>query len=537
MIQTPLFRCISIFLILGAAAVAIVDAQERDPLLDLKLPNTTIESVETIAAGALKPPAGTFVLPGTDPFKSLPAFRRVIGVIKPTSDSHIKIEVWLPVENWNGNFQGAGNGGFAGTVNYGEMVFALSNGYATASTDTGHTAPANQEETWAAGHPEKVIDYGYRAIHEMTVKAKAIIKAKYGKPAKYSYFISCSNGGRQALMEAQRYPEDYDGIIAGAPANDWTRLMVNAAYISQALQSDAAHYIPARKMKAVEAAALASCDGADGLTDGLIGDPRQCRFDSSVLLCKESETDSCLTPAQLETLKKVYSGALDSKGKAFSPSYLPGGETGILGWESWISGPAPGKSSLDVFAREFFKRFVYEDSNWNIRSLNAERDFQLAEKRLAPILNATNPDLRAFHRRGGKLIIYHGWSEAAIPPGMSINYYQSVVDKMGQADTNKFLRLYMVPGMQHCFLGPGPNWFGQAFGCQTCSAKNDVTRAIVDWVERKIPPDAIVASKYKSDIARTDLVRTRPLCPYPQVARYSGTGSIDDAANFACVKP
>jgi feruloyl esterase len=387
------------------------------------------------------------------------------------------------------------------------------------------------------GHPEKVIDFGYRAIHEMTVKAKAIIKAFYGKAPRFSYFNSCSNGGRQALMEAQRYPEDYDGIIAGAPANDWTHLMLNAAYISQVTLSDPASYLPAKKMKAIEAAALAACDAADGLKDGQIDDPTRCRFDPSVLLCKGTETDACLTAAQIETLKKIYAGARDAKGNPLAKPLVPGGESGLLGWENWISGTAPGKSSLNVLSRQFFKRMVFADENWDFKALNVERDAKLAEQKFAPILNATNPDLKAFQKRGGKLIIYHGWNDAAIPPEMAINYYKSVVAKMGQRDADTAIRLYMVPGMQHCFLGPGPNWFGQAFGCTTCDAKHDIVAYIEEWVERGVAPNTIIATKYKNDIARTDIVRTRPLCPYPQVARYKGSGSVDDAANFVCELP
>jgi hypothetical protein len=537
--QPQFFQAALLFILCFAGHLYLTTptAQTRDPLADLKLPNTTIVSVETVAAGAFKPPAGTFVLPGTDPFKSLPAFRRVVGVIKPTSDSDIKFEVWLPVEGWNGKFQGVGNGGFAGSINYNEFPFPLARGFAVASTDTGHTNPANGEEMWAVGHPEKVVDFGYRAIHEMTVKAKAIIKAYYGKAPTFSYFNSCSNGGRQALMEAQRYPEDYDGIIAGAPANDWTRLMINGAFVSQVTLSDAASYIPASKMKTIEAAALASCDALDGLKDNQIDDPTRCRFDPSVLLCTGPETDACLTAPQVETLKKIYAGARDAKGNQLSPSLVPGGETGFLGWENWVSGTAPGKSSMSSLSRQFFKRMVFEDENWDFKSLNLERDLKRAEQKLGSILNATNPDLKAFKKRGGKLIIYMGWNDAAIPPEMSINYYKSVVAKMGQRDSDSLLRLYMVPGMQHCVLGPGPHWFGQVFGCVTCEAKHNIVTSIEDWVERGIAPDTIIATKYKNDIARTDLARTRPLCPYPKVAQYKGSGSIDDAANFVCQAP
>ncbi len=533
--QRQLLRVALLVLLLSAGNLCVTTAvaQTRDPLADLKLPNTTIVSVETVAAGAFKPPAPS-PIPGLDPFKNMPAFRRVIGVIKPTNDSNIKFEVWLPIEGWNGNFRGVGNGGFAGSISHGDMAVPLSRGYAVASTDTGHTNPANGEETWAVGHPEKVIDFGYRAIHEITVKAKAIIKAYYGKAPKFSYFISCSNGGRQALMEAQRYPEDYDGIVAGAPANDWTRLMLTFAFIGQSMLSDATSYIPASKMKALEAAALASCDAVDGLKDGLIDDPTRCRFDPSVLLCKGTETDACLTAAQVETLKKIYAGPRDSKENQIAPSLVPGGEAELGGWGGWVSGPAPGKSSMNGFVVQFFKNLVFEDQNWDFKSLNAERDVKVADQKLARILNATNPDLSAFRKRGGKLIIYHGWSDAAIPPEMSINYYKSVVGKMGQRETGAFLRLYMVPGLQHCFLGPGPNSFGQVFGCLTCETKRDINITLERWVEQGVAPDAIIATKYKNDILRTDPVRTRPLCPYPSVARYKGSGSIDDAANFVC---
>jgi feruloyl esterase len=273
------------------------------------------------------------------------------------------------------------------------------------------------------------------------------------------------------------------------------------------------------------------------LKDGLIDDPTRCRFDPSVLLCKGPETDACLTAPQVEALKKIYAGPRDAKGNQLSPSLLPGGETGFLGWELWVSGPAPGRSALNSLSVQFFKRMVFEDENWDFKSLNAERDLKLAEQKLGSILNSTNPDLKAFKKRGGRLIIYHGWSEGAIPPEMAINYYKSVVGKMGQRDSDSFLRLYMVPGMQHCFLGPGPNWFGQAFGCVTCDAKHDIINALERWVEQGVAPDAIIATKYKNDIARTDLARTRPLCPYPSVARYKGSGSTDDAANFVCQLP
>jgi hypothetical protein len=528
--------CIVLLIAIVVGAVVPVAAQTRDPLADLKLPNTTIVSSEIVAAGAFTPPAGTFALPGPSPFASLPAFRRVIGVIKPTSDSDIKFEVWLPVAGWNEKFAGVGNGGFAGSVSYLDMTKPLARGYAVASTDTGHTGTA-EDATWAVGHPEKVVDFGHRAIHEMTVKAKAIVTAFYGKAPKRSYFGGCSNGGRQALMEAQRYPEDYDGIVAGAPANFWTHLTTQGAWISQVTLSDPASYIPASKIPAIEAAALAACDVGDGLKDGVIDDPGRCRFDPSVLLCKGPESDACLTAAQVEALKKIYAGPRDSKGNEIYPGLAPGGESGFGGWALWVTGPAPGKSLMNAIAGQFFKSMVFGDQNWDVRTLNAERDVKLADEKFARILNATDPDLSAFKKRDGKLIMYHGWSDAAIAPESVIDYFESVVGKMGKGEADTFLRLYMAPGLQHCFLGPGPNNFGQTLGCAPCDAQHDVYLALERWVEQGQAPGVIVATKFENDFIPTKPVRTRPLCPYPMVAKYKGTGSIDDAANFTCGAP
>jgi feruloyl esterase len=415
------------------------------------------------------------------------------------------------------------------------MAAPLGRGYAVASTDTGHTG--TEDAAWAVGHPEKVVDFGYRAIHEMTVKAKAIVKAYYGKAPKFSYFVSCSNGGRQALMEAQRYPEDYDGIVVGAPANNWTHLMARGAFIGQVTLSEPASYIPASKMKALEAAVLASCDAVDGLQDGVIDDPTRCRFDPSVLLCKGTETDACLTAAQVETLKKIYAGPRDSKGNQIYPGLLPGSESGLFGWGFWISGSSPGKGGIIDIAGHFFKSMVFEDQNWDFKSLNVERDMKLADQKVGRILNATDADLSAFKKRGGKLMLYHGWNDVALPADNTISYYKNVVGKMGQKNVDAFLRFYMAPGLQHCFLGPGPTDFGQVLDCRTCDAQHNIYMALERWVEQGVAPNVIIATKYENDLLRTTPVRTRPLCPYPQVARYKGSGSIDDAANFVCQSP
>jgi len=360
-----------------------------------------------------------------------------------------------------------------------------------------------------------VIDFGYRAIHETAVAAKALIAAFYGAPPKHAYFNSCSNGGRQALMEAQRYPADYDGIVAGAPANDWTHLLAGGAELAQTVAQTPAAFIPPATFPAIEAATLAACDALDGLQDGLISDPRECRFDPASLLCKGGETDRCLTAPQVALMQDIYAGPRTAKGQSLYYGYSPGAEAGPGGWAAWITGSAPEKSLGFGFSIPFFSQMVYQNPAWDYRDFDAQRDVKAADAKLASILNATDPDLKKFRDRGGKLILYHGWSDPAIPPLNAIHYYESAVAKMGAAGSASFLRLYMVPGMQHCGGGPGPNVF-------------DMATPLERWVEDAAAPGSILATRGP---------RSRPLCPYPQVARWSGTGSTGDAANFSCVNP
>ena len=518
----PALLFISLLLISTSAS-----AQTCEKLADLKLPNTTITSAESVAAGAFTQRS----VPSA-PFKELPAFCRVTGVIKPTADSDIKFEVWMPASGWNGKFQGIGNGGFAGSITYAGLAGAVSRGYATASTDTGH---ATTDASWALGHPEKIVDYGYRAVHEMTEKAKAIVNAFYGAAPKHSYFSSCSNGGRQALMEAQRYPNDYDGLIAGAPANQFTRVLSGFAFNLQAMLNDPASFIPAAKLKAIESAALAACDSKDGVADGVLDDPTKCHFDPSVLLCKGAESDACLTEKQITALKKIYSGPKNAKGEQIIPGFMPGGETGGGGWASWIIGTGSNRGLQFFFATQVFANMVYNNPAWDFKSFDLEKDTRLANEKVGPQLNATDPNLKAFKARGGKLILYHGWSDAALPPVNTINYFESVVSKLGRRDAEAFVRLYMVPGMQHCGGGPGPNSFGAAVTSTQSDPEHDMTMALERWVEQGVTPAYIVAAKRQGADPKAAPVRTRPLCPYPQVARYKGSGSTDDAANFVCM--
>jgi hypothetical protein len=523
-------------------SAASLSAATCDSLVSLKIADTTITSAQTVAAGTFLPPNARADSPAASAYKNLPAFCRVEGFIAPAADSHIGFEVWLPASGWNGKYLGVGNGGFAGAITYSGgignapgLAEALRAGYAGSSTDTGHRASGTDAD-WALGHPEKIVDFGYRGIHETAAKAKAVIEAFYGTAPRKAYFSSCSNGGRQALMEAQRYPADYDGILGGAPANFSTHQNAANIWVAQALLSDPASYIKPAKLPAIEAAVLAACDARDGVTDGVLDDPRKCGFDPSALLCQGAETDACLTAPQLTALQKIYAGPKNSKGGQIFPGTMPGGSLGAGAWTAWITGTEPAKSLQYAFGVGAVAKIVYQNPAWDFRTFDFDKDVAYLDDKLGPIRNAVNPDLSKLKDRGGKLIIYHGWSDPGISPVNSVNYYTSVVDKMGQKETDSFLRLYMAPGMQHCGGGPGPNVLGA--GPNSAAGEFTLFSAMEKWVESGKAPEKIVATKFKTDgNAASGVLRTRPLCAYPQVARYSGSGSTDDAANFSCVAP
>jgi Tannase and feruloyl esterase len=508
---------------------ASAHAATCENLATLAIPHVTISTAEAR-------PAGEFPVPGGKPIASLPAFCRVAGSIKPSSDSDIRFEVWLPA-TWNNKFQGYGNGGYAGTISYSGLADAVRHGYAGASTDTGHTEGGSGiSAEWALNRPEKIADFGHRSIHETAVAAKAVITAFYSEAPRKSYFNGCSNGGRQALMEAQRYPADYDGILAGAPANAWTRLLSSAASGVKATLSEADSYIPAAKLPAIQAAALAQCDATDGVKDGVIENPTACHFDPSVLLCKGTDSPSCLTTHQLAALQTIYGGLKSNKGTQIFPGLSPGGEAEPGAWGPWISGDAPEKSNMFGFGTQFFRNMVYNDPQWQYRTFDPDRDVTVAKDRMAKYLDSDNPDLTAFQKRGGKLIIYHGWSDAAIPALSTVNYYNEVVAKVGATQSDSFVRLFMVPGMGHCAGGSGPNAFGQG-GTPNGDRFHSIDAALEAWVEQGTPPEQIIATKYASNSGpRSSVERTRPLCAWPAVAKYKGSGSSDDASNFVCSK-
>jgi feruloyl esterase len=506
----------AVVFVLGCSAsplTAQTRAADCGSLAARSLAETTITAAETVAGGSFTPPGSTNVI------GNLPPFCRVAGVISPTSDSRIRFEVWLPLENWNGKFAGVGNGGWAGTISYGPLGDQLRRGYATASTNTGHeAAPGINAARFAYDKLEQLIDFAYRSQHETAVRAKALVAAFYGKPAVRAYFIGCSSGGYQGLMEAQRFPDDYDGIVAGAPANNWTRLMAGDFDGILAVLKEPAGNLPPPALGLLHRGALAACDASDGVPDGVIDDPRRCTFDPGRLACPQNQASpTCLTTSQVEAARRVYRGLADpATGRRLYPGLAPGSEP------FW---PHRDPASPFPIPLSHYKWLVFADPEWDWRTFDFADpdDYQAhvrAESKFAPILNATSPDLKAFRQRGGKLIQWHGWNDQLIAPENSIDYYESVRAFFGGEDVQSFYRLFMAPGMAHCSGGTGPNTF-------------DMQTALEQWVERGIAPDHVVATRLINGVAD----RQRPLCSYPKTAVYTGRGDTNDAANFVCRDP
>ena len=487
----------------ASQAPAVAAAGSCSDLAKVALPRATITVAAPVQSGAFRPDA-----PGdAGDFTALPAFCRVAATLKPTSDSDIKIEVWLPADGWNGKFQAVGNGGFSGAIAYPAMGRALARGYAAASTDTGHVGST---ASFALGHPEKLIDFGWRAVHEMTVAAKTVVSAHYGIAPKFSYFNGCSAGGRQAMAEAQRFPADFDGIIAGAPGLDWTGRAAQAVRIAQVLDQNPAARLLQPERQLLHRAVVGACDALDGVTDGLLENPMRCKFDPGVLQCSGAGDTGCLSAPQVETVRLIYSGVKNQKTGREIPGLLPGSE---LGWSDTGWTASARTTGLDQF-----RFIVFADPSWTIQQFNADADIARAEQVDGNTVNALEPNLKPFIDRGGKLIQYHGWSDPQITPGSSVQYYARAVEASGgAAKVSGSYRLFLVPGMGHCGGGEGPNTF-------------DMVTALEQWVEAGKAPDQIQASQASGG----RVTRTRPLCPYPQVAAYQGTGSIDEAANFTC---
>lgn len=493
---------------LGASLQAVGATCES--LAGLKFADAKVDLAAVVEAGAFQEPVAPGAKgkgKGANPYANLPAFCRVTATLTPSKDSDIKIEVWLPTSGWNNKYEAVGGGGWAGVISYSAMAQAIARGYASSSTDTGHVGGRG---TFAMDHPEKLIDYAYRSEHEMVVKAKDVIKSFYGSAPKYSYWVGCSTGGKQGLTEAQRYPMDFDGIVAGAPANYMIHLHAWSIWVYQAVHKTPNSFLAPADLQTLHAAALKACDSIDGVTDGVIENPRKCKFDPSVTACANGATTGCLNPDQITAAKQIYSAAVNPRTKAeIFPPLEPGSE---LQW-GILAGRAPADVAADTF------RFVmYKDEKWDPMSLNFDADIERADKIDNGLNNAINPDLSKFFGHKGKLLMYHGWNDQLIAPGNSINYYNSVAKKLGgvsKIDQN--MRLFMVPGMAHCNGGEGPNTF-------------DALTLMEQWVEQGKAPDQMIASR--STQGKVD--RTRPLCVYPKEAVYNGSGSTDEAANFSC---
>ena len=529
-------------------------------LQSLGLEHTTITSATDNTTGA-------FVIPNSSPpqtITGLPAFCRVTATLTPTSDSSIKIEVWLPENAWNGRFLGTGGGGFQGVISYNELSSGIQAGFAATNSDLGTGVSGcsplycgsngnmgnplaiafgdpSTPSTGLFGHPERIKDFGYRAIHLMTVRGKEIANAFYRRNAGKAYFAGCSTGGQNALMEAQRFPEDYDGILAGAPAFNRTHLHMAGLSLWQDTHASPARFIQPGQMSLINKAVIAQCVGRDGgaSTDQFLTDPRDCDFDPKVLQCTGGNIPpACLTADQVTTIRKYYAGTIDPvNGQVINPGSERGNETDnvfALGLALQEQLPEPAFDGL--FYWVFGPSFGFPASAHNFANFDFHRDVDTVDDKLATVLNANSADLSEFRKRGGKLIMYHGWADPLIPSQSSINYFNALVANDSQGfqqvglmtggnpalqRTQNYSRLFMVPGMFHCSGGPGPNAF-------------DALTPLVTWTETGVAPETIVAAKFVNDTPPA-VQMTRPLCVYPKVAKYNGGGSTSAAANFTCV--
>ena len=485
--------------VLGAFAADQASAGPCENLLGLGLPHATVTAAMPVAASA-----------------GVPSYCAVTAHSHPTSDSDIIIGIALP-ETWNGKYLQLGNGGYAGEVP--SLIAGVTAGYATAGTDDGHQDPNGLDASWALGHPQKIIDFGYRALKETTDTAKAVIASFYYRRPKLSYFQGCSDGGREALQEAQRYPDDWDGIVVGAPANYWTHLFNGFVYNQQQLTE---HPIPVSKLPAIQAEALKQCDAADGVVDGVNANPLRCQFEPEKMRCRSGETDQCLTEPQLRTLRHIMAGPQDPRDGS---TVFPGYQLNAVAEPSVSPWIFAGNPTLQAgFGDQFYINMVFNDPTWNYMTLNRTSDVDHADRKMAGILNSTNPDLSALVRHGAKVLHYHGWEDNAISPNNSIDYFNSVFAVRHSHEPvrkDTYYRMFLVPGMSHCGGGPGANSF-------------DALGTLARWVEDGEAPDRMIATKYVNDDPSQGVKFTRPVCSYPKVAVWSGHGSDADAANYKC---
>jgi feruloyl esterase len=502
-------RIAAVIVLLGAATLDVPMTAAPAPMACESLAQTTLSngqvlSAESVQAGAFAPPNATNAN-AASAFKTLPAFCRVTVKLTPSTDSDIRVEVWLPQSGWNQKLQASGNGGLGGAIPYPAMAASVKAGYAAAGTDTGHVG-GNAD--FVAGHPEKLVDFAYRAIHEMTVTAKTLVAARYDARPARAYFNSCSTGGRQALIEAQRYPDDFDGIVAGDPSWDQMRLYGARVWLNTYVNRTPAAVIPASKYPMIHAAVLDACDGLDGVKDGVVEDPAKCAFDFAALTCKGDDRPDCLTKDQVETANAMTRPIRDPKsGAVLHPGrYYPGSE---LGWGG-VAGPSPSGES-----HEGMRKIVFTP-DWDYHTIKVPGDVERAVKADKGLLYGGEPDISRFFKRGGKLLMYHGWADPLVSPDTSLIMFKRITDAVGPPSANS-VALFMVPGMGHCQSGPGTDVFDKA-------------AAIDRWVETGKRPQSIDAAHMTAGVVD----RTRPLCPYPSTAHYTGSGSTDEAKSFRC---
>jgi feruloyl esterase len=489
-------------------------------LANLHLDKGKVTSAELVAAGAFKAPPSPFPAPPGvtgSPFEHLPAFCRVQATLTPTPDSDIKVEVWMPASGWNGKYVGLGNGVWAGQLSITQIPDPLSRGYAVATTDTGHTGTGMSGD-FAVGHPEKLIDFGYRAIHLTAVTAKQAIEAFYGKPAEKSYWTSCSTGGRQGLMEAYRYPADYDFISAMAPANPMTDLMTQSMFAGFWPRPPQGEQLTATLLGLLHKAVVKECDKLDGLEDGIIANPEACHYDPAKLQCKPGEKDNCLSAGQVAVAREIYDGLRDPKtGAQILPGWPRGSELQLA---MLVSGPAPFPVALT-----YYKLLVHgDDPNWDWKTMDYSKEVYAARRFGAKILDVPSDGLSPFFARGGRLLMSHGWTDGLIPANNSVKFYRGLYHSIPLDEAQNQLRLFMIPGMNHCAGGEG-------------ATEWDPLGVIEHWDASGQAPDRIVAKRggpggFPGAPKLPPI--SRPLCPYPLIPTYTGKGSEGDAANFTC---
>ena len=451
-------------------------------------------------------------------------FCRVIGLLKPEPASEIHFELWLPLRaNWNGKFEGVGAGGSVGAILYRGLLRGLARNYAVAATDNGHVSADTSDVSWASGHPERVKDFGYRAEHSVTEAAKELTQQFYGRAPKHSYFVGCSQGGHHGMTEAQRFPKDYDGIIAGAPVYSWTAEMVDQAWNARALGRIPAGALPKDKIELLAKSVTTACAGPDGV----IAESRLCSFDPSSLLCGPANQSQCLGASEVEAVRQMYDGPRTSAGVQISPGLARGSEST---WDSLWSNP----EHLGGSWKGVFRYMVFEDPTWDLAKLNFDRDPEFARVKLGSTLNPDDPDLSRFADSGGKIIVYHGSADQMVPSESSIHYYDSVLRKLGPARADSFYRLFMIPGMAHCGGGPGADFLFQSEIAPDIplDPDRDLLTALEHWVENGEAPKRFVASRVEGG----KTTRTRLVCPYPSAARYGGAGDPQKAEMWGCSK-